>query len=564
MRHVSPDFLNRSREAFGDAKPLTMAAIKELASADTTLTPTQRRDFLSALQRVQDWFQVRLEALDATAGRMRGLFANVTASQLRVSEKTLANVRSLVAKAVRRYSKALPTITKRVPFDASWIALLGLIPVKFQRCALSRLARYCSAMQIAPEQVTRDTLIGLHAALEAEEVVKNPRSLLHNTVSNWNRSRRNIPGWPQTGLSSPFLTEPFTLPLSALTREFQQDIVCWQERMLRPDPLDEEAPARPLRAVTVQHRTIEFRQFASALVRSGRVPLKEITSIRVLVDPDNFKAALRVFLDRTGRTQRVHNLARSMRLIGKHHCHLSNSTLEALDKLCHRLDPGNRRRLTEKNRRRLGQFDDQRNVIRLLQLPSREAARAKSQTNPLRAAKRMEGAVAISLLLHCGLRGQTLRMLELSDFRWMATNKCQLMIRGDKTKNGRPLEFELDGEAVILIKSFIAQYRTQLPGADGPYLFLGRSGGPRSKCGLYANIRATVRKQTGLEMNPHLFRHVIAKIAVEADPGAYFAVSRVLGHASMTTTMGHYLGTESKAAGKHLDKLLSGVKDKAK
>jgi integrase len=54
-------------------------------------------------------------------------------------------------------------------------------------------------------------------------------------------------------------------------------------------------------------------------------------------------------------------------------------------------------------------------------------------------------------------------------------------------------------------------------------------------------------------MNPHLFRHVIAKIAVEADPGAYFAVSRVLGHASMTTTMGHYLGTESKAAGKHLD-----------
>ena len=50
-------------------------------------------------------------------------------------------------------------------------------------------------------------------------------------------------------------------------------------------------------------------------------------------------------------------------------------------------------------------------------------------------------------------------------------------------------------------------------------------------------------------MNPHLFRHAIAKIAVEADPGAYLAVSRVLGHTTLDTTMGHYLGTETKAAG---------------
>ncbi len=382
MQHVSPNFLNRSRQAFGNSKPVTMAAIKEIVSADTMLTLTQRRDLLSALNRIQDLFRVRLETLDATADRMRRLFSSATANQLRVSEKTLANVRSLVAKALRRYSQALPPITKRVPLDTSWTNLLGLIPVKFQRCALSRLGRYCSAMQIAPDQVTRETLFGLHAALEAEEVIKNPRSLLRNIVSNWNRSRRNISGWPQIGLSSPFRTDPFTLPLSALPRELQQDIACWQERALRPDPLDEEAPAQPLRTVTVEHRIVEFRLFASALVRSGRVPLEEITSLKVLVEPESFKAALRVFLDRTGRTQRVHNLARSMRLVGKHHCHLSIATLEVLDKVCHRLDPGNRRRLTEKNRQRLGQFDDRRNVIRLLQLPSHEAAQAKLVTNP--------------------------------------------------------------------------------------------------------------------------------------------------------------------------------------
>lgn len=175
----------------------------------------------------------------------------------------------------------------------------------------------------------------------------------------------------------------------------------------------------------------------------------------------------------------------------------------------------------------------------------------------------METAAALSLLVHCGLRGRTLRTLELHDFRWMARGRCQLHIPGSKTKNGRPLEYELDVETASIIKNFLAKYRSQLPGAGGPYLFPGSGGGPRSKNAMYDAIRTTARRQAGLEMNPHLFRHATAKIAVEADPGAYLSVSRVLGHTSMTTTLSNYLGTESKAAGKHLDKLLTGVRKKA-
>ena len=73
-------------------------------------------------------------------------------------------------------------------------------------------------------------------------------------------------------------------------------------------------------------------------------------------------------------------------------------------------------------------------------------------------------------------------------------------------------------------------------------------------------ICEAIRDRAGLEMNVHLFRHAIAKIAVERDPGAYLSVSRVLGHTSLDTTMAHYLGTESKAAGRHLDRLLTDTK----
>ena len=75
----------------------------------------------------------------------------------------------------------------------------------------------------------------------------------------------------------------------------------WRERMANPDPLDEEAPARALRPATIEHRIYNFRQFASALVHTGHLPVEEITSLSVLFQPEAFKAALRFFLDRSGR-----------------------------------------------------------------------------------------------------------------------------------------------------------------------------------------------------------------------------------------------------------------------
>lgn len=137
-----------------------------------------------------------------------------------------------------------------------------------------------------------------------------------------------------------------------------------------------------------------------------------------------------------------------------------------------------------------------------------------------------------------------------------------LVVPAHRTKGSRVLEYELNAEVTALLQHHIATFRPLLPGADGPCLFPGPDGRPRSKTALSDGICRGMRR-AGLEMNPHLFRHAIAKIAVEADPGAYLAVSRVLGHTTLDTTMGHYLGTESKAAGRHVDRLLSEAKAKA-
>ena len=174
----------------------------------------------------------------------------------------------------------------------------------------------------------------------------------------------------------------------------------------------------------------------------------------------------------------------------------------------------------------------------------------------------MERAVAVALLIRCGLRITSLRTLELADFTWLELGTGRAGGPGERTKTGRPLEFELNAEVTARLKHHIAEFRPRLPEADGPYLFPGPEGGPapRRRC---RTRSAAACAGPGLEMNPHLFRHAIAKIAVEADPGAYLPVSRVLGHTTLDTTMGHYLGTETKAAGRHVDRLLDEAKAKA-
>ena len=127
-------------------------------------------------------------------------------------------------------------------------------------------------------------------------------------------------------------------------------------------------------------------------------------------------------------------------------------------------------------------------------------------------------------------------------------------------KGKRALELALNAEVGALVQEHIDRFRPALPCANGRYLFPGEKGGPRSKGAMYERIVASA-KDVGLEMNPHLFRHLIQKICAEADPASVGDVSKVLNHASSSTTVIFYTDNNGRAASKRLDKIL---RDKAK
>lgn len=559
MKQIDPKFLERSRTAFLSNAPLALAEIRARIAAQAT--GTARRDMLSALDSLERLFGRPLSSIRSTPKVVRELLQAKCGLQLGVSAKRYANICSCVATAVRTYGERIPSITKRMPLTPAWTELLGLLGDKDKvwRSALRRLACYCSHMEIPPEGVDKTALLGFHAAVDAEDVVKHPRKILKSTIAYWNKSRRQVAGWPDFALSSPFRSEPFMRPLTAFPESFQADVARWVERVTDPDPFDPHAPARPLRSATVESRVKELLRFASALVARGELTIDQITELRVFFEVERFKSGMRHFLERNGDTSSLHieGMANHLRHIAKFHCRVDEATLEAMTLICRRLDCGSGARMSERNRERLRQFDDPKNVTKLLVFPAEERTRALKFKNPQRAARCMERALAIDILIHCSLRIQNLRSINLkNDLRKSGDQYC-LSIEGNKVKNGQALEFEFPVELSQALDEFVADYRPRIAGTENPYLFAGQGNKPRSANAMRASISDTLRKNAGIEMHPHLFRHAIAKIVVERDPSAYAAISRHLGHKSMDTTLGNYLGTETRAAARHINRLLN-------
>ena len=71
-----------------------------------------------------------------------------------------------------------------------------------------------------------------------------------------------------------------------------------------------------------------------------------------------------------------------------------------------------------------------------------------------------------------------------------------------------------------------------------------------------SGARRSIRDETGLDVNPHLFRHIGAKIFLRAQPGAYEAVRRLLAHSETSSTIDAYAGFETDAAARAYAQIL--------
>ena len=544
---------------------LNVADVADFVRSDSALADTRRRDMVSALSRIAAVLGLPLDAIPANVPWLRKKLGKIHPVQLGITKKTWQNVLSTALGALTHCGVG-ETIDRRIQLDPRWQAVWNHVTDRNLRNGLSRFARFCARRGIRPGAVADTTVADYRAAIELASLRKNPDLAIYLVTTSWNRASETIEVWPDHRLTVPQRTKRIAVDWSDLPHSFHADAKAYTRLMQCTDPMADNAPPRPLASATIKFRLRQLRRFCAELVRSG-IAMDNLTDLAAIVRPEIAKQGLASMIDgHGGKTSgAIHNMAYTLMSIAKHYVRLPDTDVIQLKILCIRLKP-QQHGMTPKNRTRLRQFDDSRNVTRLLALPHTLWNEAKKGEGvEKRAALKVEVALAIELLIMCELRIKNLARLRLDEsFQWSRSpghGICHLVIEPHEVKNREHLEFELTDESLDLFNAFRDRYRPALVPTSSPWLFGRRDGaGPVSESVLAGRIRKTIWDRTGLLVHPHLFRAIGSKLYLDQHPGGYEVVRRMLGHKSLSTTLSVYTGLESVSAAKHFDNVLRNIR----
>jgi hypothetical protein len=541
-----------------ETSPKTFAEVIAVIQAMDDISKTRRRDLVSALKSMARFLDTDVALVRANTEWLRQRLRQVHPRQIPVSDKHFQNVKSAVMAALRRTVTNNKRHAAFADMSPEYEALYQTIPDRMVGYKLSRFFRFCSEQSILPANITNDTVEAFEANVVAGTLHREPGKVVREAVLTWNKMRKIVPGWPKQELVRKGGRQPWTIPLEQFPAAFLQDVETWLGRLGASDLFDENAPVRPCRPATIKHRRFQIRMMASAIVRSG-VSINDITSLADLVHMDNFRAGMKFMLDRHDGDVREANftLASGIKAIAKYHVKVSDDQLKQLKTICSRLDQ-KADRYRKKNRDRLSQLDDDRNMALLMGLPARLAKLSeKPGPKPRSAALYMQTAAAVEILTLCPMRIGNLANLDMDQhLRWIGNGKSLRVVielPGEEVKNGNIMRYELKGDPAALVQDYVDRMRPGLSNEATTSVFPKLDGSPRNPGDLSQQIKRHCLEQTGLVINAHLFRSLAGKIHNLVSAGDAATISHVLGD-TIGTVARSYTQFEQKSALDHYQK----------
>ena len=544
-------------------KSPSRSTLADVLRAITTagLAERSRQDMASAVRTVVKALGQPADRIPADPRLLGIRLKSISPVALGMSGARWDNVRSLLRRALKLVTKVLPGCDK-TPLSETWSTLFALIaPRRSERIRLSRLVHWLCSHQILPQAVTHADFERFHQELLTEALLSDPEATWADAVQAWNRAVNAIPTWPQLRIERVSRKEVYVMKWDKFPVSLKQDVDAWLGRLVSHDFTD-EGPTRAVSTSTLARREYQLRAFASALVLRGR-EATGLTSLAVCLNHENFTEGLRFFRERQGgkNTTTVHSMGTMLKGVARHWLKADTKTLERMA-IVNRKLAVEQRGLTQKNRDRLRPLQDPEKARALVCLPLTirdNIARTKGTQRHRLIQAQM--AVAIELLLLAPIRIGNLVAIDIDRHLIRVGKKLHLVIPAEEVKNKTDLEFELPDESAELINWYIKDVR-RAP-SDNRALFPGRKGDAKTVSTLRQQIIKVVGKYTGLLVNPHLFRHIGAKLFLDRNPGAYEVIRRVLGHKSMNTTTNFYTGLETYGATRRFDETIIKIRRSA-
>jgi len=527
-----------------------------LATLQTVGLPERKRqEISSAIRTVGRALGRSPEDIPADARLLANRLKDVAQAALGISSGRWNNVRSLLRTALS-FVRPISPGRNRNDLSPEWLTLSTRLPLRSDKIALSRVLHFFSHRGIDPAAVRAETFDEYYLHLD-HSLLKRPAETFTSTVRAWQRAALAVEGWPQITVSIPDRRRHWVSKWDQFPESLHRDCQVWLDRLAGNDLL-EDAPFRPVRPATLAHRAWQIRAFASAVMRMGRDPAT-LTCLADLVEMETFKTGLRFFLDREGGpTTAIADLASVLKAVARHHVGAEPERLNRMGSIIRKRLASGRVGLTETNRTRLRPFDDRGSISALLNLPAELMRQARRHRNPRRGAVRAQLAAAIEILLMAPVRMGNLAKLDIEEnlVRPGRGKALHIVISAQQVKNREPLEYPLPPESIDIVERYIREFRPHLTSAKNTALFPGIGAGSKNQAFFGTQISRTIRAHTGLRVHPHLFRHITAKLFLDANPGNYEVVRRTLGHRSIDTTNAFYTGLETAAAVRHFDETI--------
>ena len=525
----------------------TLEWVRNQIASDYSIPHQPRMDMVSACNMVSAWFGSPLSMISANAEFFRRRFKGFHHLHAGVTERRVQNVKSLLLKCLRQVGLSTKLLPYQAALNADWQVLYDLLPGRYECTALSRFMRFCSKAGIHPEAMTDTVAEAYLEALRQESLVKDPRTN-HQTVCRlWNKMAEIVDGWPAVRLVVPRYDDRLYAISDDLIHPDLLVAIDGYLAFLKGDDLF-KGLKRPFRPRSIEAARGNIRRYLSALHHGGF----DVGSIRSLEDMTRFavfEKAMEWLWDRNGRkpSNGIGEIAWTIRCVAVKHLRcdevLAGQYADALEKLRVR-----RTGLSPKNSAALTQFDDPVVVKRFLNLPDQLWQLAKKEGTGKRGSLLAQSAVAVEVLIFAPMRLGNLQNLRIDQHLNWVGDRLHINIPEAMVKNSVALDYILPPHASARVKTYIADWRDLFFADSNPHLFPGRNGKPKDVSALRRQIRASFWEHAGIKLTPHQVRHVAAKLLLDARPGLYEVVRKLLGHKSLTTTCEYYAGAETQAA----------------
>jgi integrase len=540
------------------AHPVTLADVLAGLEHNDTISATRLRDLRSAVQRVAGLLREEPGRVHLELPVISGKLAAVNPIAAGISAKTLANLRSAFLTAVKLSGLKPVQRSAGMPLSPAWVALMAQLSKRRAHLGLSRLARYASARGIDPEQISDAVITDFITAVREGSLHRRPNDLHRQVTLIWNEVAK-LSGFPPVTVAS-FQPPPKRIDWALLTRSLREDVERHLTWCSGVDPFAVDARPRPLAPRTLKLRRNQIHAAATALVESGLDP-SAIGSLADLVSPENLKRILRRRLEAAGGRENAFNrdLGEALVQLAREWVKLGPGALTELKRLVGKM-PMPPAGLTAKNKASLRQFDDPAVLRRLIELPNRLWAEVKRETKPnFRTLAKAQAALGIAILSYMPLRPENLSELAFGVHLFMGeggTVTSTLEMPAGEVKNHTELAFDIPPHVAKMLLEYRDRIAPKVIGHRPERLFVNADGTSKSQSTVAWLIKTYLARRAGIILTPHQFRHVSAKVLLNAEPGSFETVRQLLGHKNLKTTTNFYAGIDSRRAARHHQRLI--------